>query len=117
MTEKNEKKKKLNDEEFMRALENMEALEETIGMTDEQVAAEIRARGGDPEAVGRRAVELLEKLPGKKGPQRMAAGISRGQLEAEVAERVKKEKRVADALGGRELKELTLEELVGLLRM
>jgi hypothetical protein len=35
----------------LRTLENMEAHEEIIGMSDEQIEAEIRARGGDPKDI------------------------------------------------------------------
>jgi hypothetical protein len=116
------KKTRRTDEELLQALERMEALEETAAMTDEQIEAEIRAKGGDPDAIGRRGVELVKKLAGEglEGgdgvPQRMAAGVSREQLEKRLAERAKDEPTIAQALAGREPKDLTLEELVALLR-
>jgi hypothetical protein len=115
-------KKRRNDEELLEALERMEALEETAAMTDEQIAADLRAHGGDPDAIGQAGWELVKKRiesedAAGEAPRRMAAGLSRDELEKQLAERAKNEPRVAQALAGRDPKDLTLEALVALLRM
>lgn len=92
MTEKNEKKKQRTDEELLEALDRMEALEETLAMSDAEIEAEMRAEGRDPDEVGKRYVEHVKKLVGDAGPQRLAAGVSRNP------------------------KDLTLEELISPLR-
>jgi hypothetical protein len=67
-------KKTRTDEEFLEALERMEALEETVAMTDEEIAEEIRRRGGDPEAIGKAGVELVERVLRGEGARKPSGG-------------------------------------------
>lgn len=61
------KKNKRSDAETWDAVRAEVELERVKAMTPEEVNAEIRAAGGDPEAIGRRGAELAKKLLAERG--------------------------------------------------
>jgi hypothetical protein len=58
-------KKQRTADDILDAIDRMEALEDfedVKAMSDEEIAQEIRAAGGDPEAIGRQGAALAKRL-------------------------------------------------------
>lgn len=62
-----DKKKKRSDAETWDAIQAEMEKDRIEALSDDEVAAEIRAAGGDPEAIGRRGAELAKKLLAERG--------------------------------------------------
>jgi hypothetical protein len=103
-------KRKRSDRELLDALHDMEALEETAAMSDEEIAADIAKRGGDPAGIAARGVAFARALRERTMPL-MAGGVPREELVAQVEQAAKHDARVAKALGGRAARDLSDEEL------
>jgi hypothetical protein len=109
-------KKRRTEKELLDALHDMEALEETAAMSDEQIAADIAASGGDPRAIGARGAAFANELHKKVLPRELlAGGMPREVLIAQVEQAAKRDARVAAALRGRAPRDLSDEELKALL--
>jgi hypothetical protein len=107
-------KKRRSERELLDALHDLEVLEETCAMTDDEIAADIAKHGGDPVAIAARGAAFARALRERTMPL-MAGGLPREALLAQVEQAAKRDPRVATALRGRAPAELSDEELRGLL--
>jgi hypothetical protein len=114
-------KKKRSPRQVFESLEQsareLELAEKIDQMSDDELDRDLRAEGGDPDAIADRAQALVDELAAadERPPMRLAAGLPRRQallaILAEEARDPRKKALLDRELGGKKLADATDEEL------